>query len=682
MKRILLSLLAAGCLSAAELPQSRKDNFREVIHGTELADPYRWLEEDDSPETRQWIKAQSAYTRAVLPAFAEQRVAKRLATLMSASRITIPQVVAGTYYFLKRRAGEELWSTYRRRKIGGPDELILDPRTFKGGMDARMIGVSRNGLMAYAVRRGGEDETEIRFKELQSLRDLPVSIPRHLNRGFALKQDGSGAFYTIHDREKGPRINYIDLRSGKTAEVFGGNYTPSVFVYPALVDNDRYLVVHVQHGWARNDLYVQDLRSSASPKPIVKGIDSKFEAAPAGSGRLVVRTTWKAPNHRVMLVDLGRPQVEHWKEIVPESNDPIQRAVVIGGELFVHYVHNVSTQIQRFTLGGQPRGVIDLPGVGSGALYGLPEDRQGFLEFYSFNTPVISYAYDVKTGRRIVFAKTDVSFDADRFEVRQVWYPSKDGTRIPMFLFHKKGLQPDGKLATLLNGYGGFGALYMPAFLASAALWAEQGGVYAVPGIRGGGEFGEAWHRAGMLEKKQNVFDDFIAAAEWLISNQYTNAKRLAIQGYSNGGLLVGAALTQRPDLFRAVLCEHPDLDIVGAPRFKNFNKPALLEYGDASKPDQFPFVRAYSPYQNVKDATPYPAVMLTTGHADTRVPPLQARKMTARLQAATTSGLPVLLLYDVEAGHAGGRPQSKLVEYVATTMAFLLWQLDVPWTD
>jgi prolyl oligopeptidase len=274
------------------------------------------------------------------------------------------------------------------------------------------------------------------------------------------------------------------------------------------------------------------------------------------------------------------------------------------------------------------------------------------------------------------FWKAAIPFEPARYETRQVWYPSRDGTRVPLFVMHRKGLPLDGRNPALLYGYGGFAVSITPAFSTTAAWWLEQGGVYAVANIRGGGEFGEAWHRAGMLAHKQNVFDDFIAAAEWLVANRYTSPDRLAIRGASNGGLLVGAVMTQRPDLYRAVLCEFPDLDMLGYWRFPNNNPPALLEYGDASKPDQFRYLSAYSPYQKVKPGTPYPAVLFMTGDADTRVPPLQARKMTARMQAATTSGRPVLLLYDTKAGHAGGRPLGKVVEDQTLEMSFLAWQL------
>jgi prolyl oligopeptidase len=322
-------------------------------------------------------------------------------------------------------------------------------------------------------------------------------------------------------------------------------------------------------------------------------------------------------------------------------------------------------------------GEIPLPGLGaSSGLQGRWNSNEAFFVFTSYVTPQRIYRHDIATGKTELWEQPKVPCKSDDFEVKQVWYASKDGTRVPMFLVHKKGLKPNGKHPTLLYGYGGFNVSLTPGFRSAAAVWVEQGGIYAVANLRGGGEFGEAWHKAGMLGKKQNVFDDFIAAAEFLIKSNYTNPSRLAIQGGSNGGLLVGAALTQRPELYGAVLCEFPDLDMVGYYRFKNNNPPALLEYGNASDPAQFKFLYAYSPYQKVKPGTKYPAVLLTTGDADTRVPPLQARKMTARLQAASASGKPVMLLYDTKAGHAGARPIGKVIEVLSLEMAFLFWQL------
>jgi prolyl oligopeptidase len=376
-------------------------------------------------------------------------------------------------------------------------------------------------------------------------------------------------------------------------------------------------------------------------------------------------------------VDPADPAPERWREIVPEGPDAIQGFVAVGGKLLVHYLHDVGSQLKLFSLEGRPLGELPLPGRGTASSFqGRWDDGELFFDFGSYPSPRTTYRADVGTGGVDVFWRPQVPFDSAAYETKQVWSTSKDGTRVPMFVTHRRGLALDGDRPALLTGYGGFNVSITPGFNAAAAWWLEQGGVYAVANLRGGGEFGEQWHRAGMLENKPNVFADFIAAAEWLITERYTRPARLAIRGASNGGLLMGAAFTQRPELFQAVLCEFPDLDMIGYHRFDNNNPPALLEYGDASRPDQFKFLYSYSPYQKVKRGTKYPAVLFTTGDADTRVPPLQARKMTARMQAATASGRPVLLLYDTKAGHAGGRPIGKIVEDLSLEMAFLAWQL------
>jgi prolyl oligopeptidase len=362
---------------------------------------------------------------------------------------------------------------------------------------------------------------------------------------------------------------------------------------------------------------------------------------------------------------------------VPAGPDAIQSISVIGGKLFVNYLHNVTSRIAIFSLEGKPLGEVALPSSGSAGIFGRWDRDEGILSFSSYTTPNSVYRYSASTGKRDLWFRNPIPFDTERYEMEQVWYSSKDSTRVPMFLMHRKGFKPDGQTPTILYGYGGFNVSLTPNFNSAAAWWIEHGGVYAVANLRGGGEFGEAWHKAGMLGNKQNVFDDFIAAAQWLVANKYTNPQKLAVWGGSNGGLLVGSVLTQRPELFRAVICDHPDLDMVRYYKFtKNNNPPALLEYGNAADPAQFKFLYAYSPYQHVQPGTRYPAVLFTSGDADTRVPPEQARKMAARLQAATTSSSPVLLLYDNKAGHSGGRPFSQVVDELSLKLSFLASQL------
>jgi prolyl oligopeptidase len=514
---------------------------------------------------------------------------------------------------------------------------------------------------------------------LKTRADLPDRLPRGLYGGVSFKGDNSGFYYSRRQRDQGARIYYHALGTdpARDEEIFGEGYGPTHWIGAAVSEDGRYLLVVVGHGWARTEVYVQNLATNGPIRAIVNDVDASSSPWFAGD-RLIVQTDWKAPNRRILAIDLNDPARENWKEIVPESKDAIQNFSLIGGKLFVNYLHDVTTRIEVFTLEGRRLGEVALPALGSGGIYGRWESDEAFLFFSSFTVPFTIYRYDVATGRRTLWSRQKVPMQPNRFEVKQIWYASRDGTKVPMFLIHRKGLKPDGQRPVLLYGYGGFNHSLTPAFNARAVHWAEHDGVYAVANLRGGGEFGEAWHRAGMLDKKQNVFDDFLAAAEWLIANGYTNPAKLAIQGGSNGGLLVGAALTQRPDLFHAVLCQFPDLDMVRYYQFKNNNPPALKEYGNGADPEQFKFLYAYSPYQRVKPGTKYPAVLLTTGDTDTRVPPLQARKMTARLQWATASDRPILLFYDTKAGHAGGRPFRKVIEDMALEQAFLFWQLDI----
>ena len=599
---------------------------------------------------------------------------------MRIDTVSAPFEQGGRYFLFKKRAEDDLSILYVRKGLGGKDEVLIDPHTLSPDHTTTvgLNDVSGDGrVMIYSIRRGGTDETEIRVMDVDSRKDLPDRLPWALYRGVSIKKDGSGFYYNLQKRDVGIRVFYHAMGTdpSKDVEVFGKGYGPDKWVGASVSEDGRYLLFEVSHGWARNEVYVQEI-SGGPIKTIVNDIDAHFNAWFAGD-RLVMQTDWQAPNGRIIVVDLKDPARDKWREIIPAGPDAIQGFSLAGGKLFVSYLHNVSSQIKIFTIDGKAAGEVRLPGLGStGGLQGRWDSNEAFFGFRSYITPQSIYRYDVATGKTELWAQPKVPFKSDDFEVKQVWYASKDGTRIPMFLVHKKGIRPNGKLPTLLYGYGGFNVSLTPSFRPAAAAWVEQGGVFAVANLRGGGEFGEAWHKAGMLDKKQNVFDDFIAAAEWLIKSNYTNPSRLAIQGGSNGGLLVGAALTQRPELFQAVLCEFPDLDMIGYYRFKNNNPPALLEYGNASDPAQFKFLYAYSPYQKVKPGTKYPAVFLTTGDADTRVPPLQARKMTARLQAATSSGKPVLLLYDTKAGHAGGRPLGKVIEDISLEMAFLYWQL------
>jgi len=540
--------------------------------------------------------------------------------------------------------------------------------------------VSLDGtLIGFGVRRGGEDEAEVRWLNVETHQELPDTLPRARYFGVAVKPDKSGFYYSRHGKE-GSRVFYHRMGAdfASDTELFGKGYSAEKGINIELSDDGRYLLMTVFYGSAgeKTELHLLDTRKGAAIMPIVTDVQARFYGQIAGD-HLFVQTNWDAPNSRVLKVDLKTPGREHWREIIPETEAAVQRVSLAGGNVFVNYLRDVRSSVKVFNGDGKPLREIVFPSLGTvGSVYGRWNSDEAFFQFTSFHIPTTIYRYGVADGKQEVWARLNVPIESETIDVQQVWYESKDRARIPMFLVHRKGLKLDGSHPTLLTGYGGFTQSLTPTFNARAALWVERGGVFAVPNLRGGGEFGEKWHKAGMLDKKQNVFDDFIAAAEWLVKNRYTRSSRLAISGGSNGGLLVGAALTQRPELFQAVVCSYPLLDMVRYHKFL-IAKFWVPEYGSADDPQQFKFIHAYSPYHHVASGTKYPAVLFITGDADTRVAPLHARKMVALLQSATGSDRPVLLHYDTKAGHVGGTtPVSKRIEELTDEVSFLDWQL------
>jgi len=660
-------------------PSTRAGDVKESFGNVEIADPYRWLEEQNAPETRAWIDEQNKYSEAFLRAFpGRDAIQRRVTELLKVDTIGVPQEHGGRYFFTKRLADQDLPVLYVRKGAGGKDEVLLDPHPLSPDhrTSITLLDVTDDGnLIAYGVRQGGEDEVTVKFLDVNTRKELADVLPRARYSGVALKNDRNGVFFSRQEKD-GPRVFFHALGSdvSKDEKLFGDGYGPEKGLSVELSDDNRYLLMTVWHGSAatKTEVYVRDLAAGGPIVPIVDDLEARFSPDIAGD-TLYLETNWQAPNGRVLAVDLKNPARDKWKEVVPAGSASIQEVSTVGGRLFVQYLENVLPRIRIFDAQGKPRGEISFSSVGSASgLRGEWGKNEAFFTFSSFVTPTTIYRYEVAKGTREVWAKESVPIAGDRLEVKQVRYASKDGTQIPMFIVHRKGLKLDGSSPALLTGYGGFNLSETPAFSARAALWVENGGVYALPNLRGGGEFGEEWHKAGMLEKKQNVFDDFIGAAQWLISNGYASPSRLAISGGSNGGLLVGAALTQRPDLFAAVVCSYPLLDMV---RYQKFLVAGywVPEYGSGDNPEQFPFLYAYSPYHHVNSGTKYPAVLFITGDSDTRVAPLHARKMAALLQASTGSDRPVLLHYDTKAGHSGGAtPVTKRIEDLSDELSFL----------
>lgn len=679
------SLLRAQEGAPPSPPKTRTDTVTERIQGVEIADPYRWLEDQQSPDTRAWIDAQNKYTRAYLDSWPGRAALKRrLTELLKVETISVPAERNGRYFFKRRAADQEQGVLYMRVGPEGKDEVLVDPNPLSPdkNVSVDLRDVSSDGtLVAYSLRNGGEDETSVRVLDVNARTELPDRLPKRRYLALSIKPDKSGLYYSWAAPE-GPHLSYHATGSdpAQDRELFGKGYGPDKGIACDLSEDGHYLTITVFYGSAadRTEIYFQDLQQEGPIRPLVNDIPARFFGE-MGGDHIFLHTNWKAPNGRVLEADLGNPGRERWREIVPESDAAIESIALAGGKLFVRYIRNASSQVKVFDGAGTHVRDIDLPTIGSVERFnGRWTSKEAFYQFTSYPIPPRIYRLQTDSGQQSVWAEIHVPINAERLEVKQVWYRSKDGTRVPMFVMYRKGTKMDGNNPTLLTGYGGFNLNITPHFSAGAALWADQGGIFAEPNLRGGGEFGEAWHRAGMLGNKQNVFDDFISAAEWLVNNHYTQPSKLAIEGGSNGGLLVGAALTQRPDLFRAVVCAYPLLDML---RYQKFfvAKYWVSEYGSADDPAQFKYLYAYSPYQHVKPGTKYPAVLFLTGDGDTRVAPLHARKMTALLQADTGSDLPVLLRYDTEAGHSQGVSVTKTIDEGTDLLAFLLWQLKVP---
>lgn len=665
-------------------PTTRTDNVVDDYFGTKVTDPYRWLEDQNSPETRAWIDKENAYTDSTLTKLpGRETLHARLSQLLKVDSTGLPAERNGRYFFDKRLSDEDQPKIYYRQGVNGKDELLVDPLPMSKDHTTTvdLADISHDGaLIVYNVRQGGADEVTPHAFDVDARRDLAEQFPKGLYFGMDITKDKSGVYYTIQT-ENGPRVYSHRMGTPFSEDhlIFGEGYGREKIIGSSISEDGRYLLLHVIYGSAadRTEVYFKDLAADGPVIPVVNDVIARFQASIAG-GRIYIQTNMDAPMEKIVVADLAHPTKENWKTLVPESDSHIEGFSLAGGKVSVLYSHNASSQMRIFDSSGKPVRDITLPSIGtSTTLVGHWDSSESFYLFGSFFIPFRIYRYDLASGTQSIWAESKVPVAADQFTVEQVWFNSKDGTRVPMFVAHKKGLKLDGSNPALLTGYGGFNVSETPYFSSSAVTWMENGGVYADVNLRGGGEFGEKWHQAGMMEKKQNVFDDFIAAAEWLIANHYTNPSRLAARGASNGGLLMGAMATQRPDLFAGIICGFPLLDML---RYQNFlvGKYWVPEYGSSDNAEQFKYIYAYSPYQHVKPGTKYPGVLFVTGDSDTRVAPLHARKMAALMQADAAPGRPILLKYDTQSGHSGGASITKTVDDVTDELNFLLWQVGV----
>ncbi|HTQ54380.1 MAG TPA: prolyl oligopeptidase family serine peptidase [Bryobacteraceae bacterium] len=678
---VLMALAAAAAAQAP--PPTAVHPVTDNLHGVSITDNYRWLEDQNSPETRAWLDAQIKYTESFLSRIPVRgKVKQRLTELSRIDSYGLPIVRGDHYFFSRRLANENRASICMRSGVDGKDEVVVNPSDISQDESTTVSlgGVTRDGkLLIYGIRHGGEDEEEFRILNLETHQLLADRLPRARYFGLAIKDDHSGFFYSRYTTAAGSRVFYHAMGQPASDDrmIFGEGHGPDTIIDADLSEDGKYLLVDVNIGVPpkKVEVWVENVEKGGPLVPIVNDLDAEFRPFIRGD-RLYLWTNWKAPNWRVLGVDLEDPARDRWKEIVPEARWPIDGAAGVAGRLFVKYLEDVNSHVKEYDPEGKYLGDLKLPGIGS--VFG-PSGRwagdEAFFYYTSFADPATIYRYTPSREREQVWFRPPVPIHAEDYEVKQVWYDSRDKTRVPMFLVYRKGLKLDGRRPVLLTGYGGFSVSLTPTFSSIAALWTEMGGVFAQPSLRGGGEFGEKWHHAGMFEHKQNVFEDFIAAAEWLIANRYTAAGRIGIEGTSNGGLLVGAAITQRPDLFGAAVCGYPLLDMLRYQKFK-VGSYWVTEYGSSDDAKQLPYLLRYSPYQNVHKGTKYPAVMFVSGDFDTRVDPLHARKMAALMQAANGGDKPILLKYDTKSGHSGGKPLNQQIDDNADWLGFLLQEL------
>jgi prolyl oligopeptidase len=690
-------------------PVTRIDPVTDTLHGVPITDNYRWLEGDNSdarqmgkvtPEVAAWTDRQNAHTRRVLDGLpGRTRLEDRLRPLMQIDAITAPTVRGHRYFFTKRTGAQNQAVTYWRDGDNGQDTVLIDPAAIDptGLTTIEWTSPSDDGrLLAFGTYRSGDENTTLYLMDVDTGKRLPTEIPNKTEAAQWLP-DGSGFVYRNLADPNDPysaRIRFHRLGTAVADDpILDRQFTHDEHAslsttwgpFANLSHDGRWLVLGYWIDTRSTDLWLVDfdayLRTGVLDKRVVTvGVTGQAHGEVVGR-TLFVHTTKGAPNGRIVAVDVDAPDHTHWQDVVPERADAVIEGVAFAKDtIAVTYLARASNVTEIFDLGGASRGTIAQPGIGSSSLTAAPDRTEAYLTFTSFNYPTTIFRIDVATpsAAPALWARPDVPVDPSRVEVHQVWYPSKDGTTISMFLVHKTGLALTGDTPTLLTGYGGFNISETPMFSGPLFQWFDDGGVFAMPNLRGGGEYGDAWHEAGMLDAKQNVFDDFIAAAEWLIANHYTNAQTLAIAGGSNGGLLTGAVLTQRPDLFRAVIIAVPLLDML---RYQHFSMARywVPEYGTSEDAEQFRYLQAYSPYEHVVAGTPYPAVMLTAGENDTRVHAMHARKMAAALQAATSSdprAHPILLWVDREAGHGQGKPLDLRLRDLVDQRIFLMWQL------
>ncbi|MFD2582645.1 prolyl oligopeptidase family protein [Pedobacter vanadiisoli] len=706
-KQILLSLFAlvlfacnqgkkpAEKITLMKYPETKKDSTIDNYFGTAIADPYRWLENDTSAETKAWVSAENKVTQNYLEQIPYRAdIKKRLTEIWNYPKESAPFKI-GEYYFFTKNDGlqnQSIW--FIKKGLDGKEEVFLDPNTLTadGTAAVSLLGVSHDKkYLAYSVAQAGSDWSNIYVMEIATKMKLGDELKWVKFSGAAWKDDGF--YYSKFDEpakgtdlsaaNKYQKVYYHKLGDLQKNDqlIFEDKTNPNLYFGASITEDERFLVLYASAGTSGNALYYQDLKIPGSKiAPLVKGYENNHSVVDNIGDKLLINTDLGAENRQVVLVDPKNAAPKNWQKVIPESKLALESIGTGGGFLWATYLKDASTNIVQFDLKGKKIGDVKLPAIGTVTGFGgYKEDQEFFYTFTNFTTPSNIYRYNVEKAESILYKKSELKLNTDDYETSQVFYPSKDGTKVPMFIVHKKGIKLDGNNPVYLYAYGGFQISLTPSFSLSRMLFLERGGIYVQPSLRGGSEYGEAWHKGGMLAKKQNVFDDFIAAAEYLVKEKYTNPSKIAISGGSNGGLLVGACMTQRPDLFKVAL---PAVGVLDMLRYHKFTVGWgwAVEYGTSDKKEDFDYLIKYSPLHNVKSGVNYPATLITTADHDDRVVPAHSFKFAATLQEKYKGENPVLIRIETKAGHGAGKPTTKLIEEAADVWSFVFQNLGMSW--
>jgi prolyl oligopeptidase len=677
-------------------PATIKGEQVDNYHGTEVADPYRWLENPDSTETKVWVEAQNKVTFNFLEQISvRDDIKKRLTKLWDYEKYGVPFQEGSRYFYFKNDGLQNQSVLYTLKNLDDQPTVLLDPNKLSedGTVALSGISISDDGkYLAYGISIAGSDWQEWKIRNIETGVDLKDHLKWIKFSGASWTNDSKGFFYSRYDEpNEKTKLEDVNYYQKLYYHQLGQPQSEDTLIYErsdekewgfngSVTEDGRYLIISVWLGTdSKNLVFYKDLTNPSSEVvELIDQFESSYSFIDNDENIFYFQTDFNAPRGRVIAIDTQKPEPKNWQEIIPQTEETLESVGIINNQFLAEYLKDARSQIKIYEINGNFVREVELPGIGSvGGLNGKRTDTETFYIFTSFTTPGTIYRYNMVTGKSTVFRQPEVDFNADNYETKQIFYKSKDGTQVPMFIVHKKGIKLDGNNPTYLYGYGGFNVSLTPTFSVSSLVWMEMGGVYAIPNIRGGGEYGEAWHQAGIKDKKQNVFDDFISAAEWLIDNGYTKSEKLAIAGGSNGGLLVGACMTQRPDLFGAAL---PAVGVLDMLRFHKFTIgwAWVPEYGSSENPEEFKTLYAYSPLHNLKPGTAYPATMITTADHDDRVVPAHSFKFAAALQAAHDGDAPVLIRIETKAGHGAGKPTTKIIEEAADKWAFLVKTLGI----